>query len=632
MESSLLGESRNYQVLARRTRPQSMGDLIGQPVVLRALSSVIESGQLPHAFLLTGTRGTGKTSTARILAKSLCCEKGPTLSPCQVCDHCVQITASAHEDVLEIDGASHTGVDNVRELRESARFFPKTGRFKIFVIDEVHMLSTGAFNALLKTLEEPPPRVIFILATTELNKVPVTVRSRCFPLVFRKIETETIAAHLGNILAQEALQAEPGALQLVAREARGSLRDSLSLLEQVLAFNGRTAPLTIAGVKEALALQGEQLAEQIFAAVCSRDEAAALAALREADTACLDLPTILDQSAAAFRSALLLRGVPEKRTRERLVDRLPQEIEELEFRAQGLSTAALSELFRLFAQAARDAARASAPLAWAEVAVLDAISRSEWLSASELLQRISGDGPSPKSGVPGPAGRAPGGSQAPAGISETRAPAGVGLPASAETPAESRPLVKSAGSQGPAIEIDAWARFLDLVHGRHPGLATRLKHAKILAFNPQSLEFSGDPDNELYAIASASDAKLLQETLTDFGFPSAKVHGLRTDSSGGRTAPARPRPSPGPVRSEANSSAILGSSPTPRLDDLIKMDAFGSRNPVRPPEQASEASLAQLERKRRDEELKRQEASLRSLESVRRLSTIAEVEFEALED
>src|SRR5687767_6238871 len=240
----------SYTVLARKYRPQTFSDLVGQEHVTRTLSNAIAGGRVAHAFLFTGVRGVGKTTSARILAKALNCERGPTPEPCNVCDACVQITQGSDLDVLEIDGASNNSVEDVRRLQESIPFRPARGRFKIVIVDEVHMLSTGAFNAFLKTLEEPPAHVKFIFATTESHKVPVTIRSRCQRYDFRLIPQVTVAALVRKILAAEGITADDGVIAIVAREAAGSMRDALTLLDQIVAFAGNE-------------LKGEEVAEAL---------------------------------------------------------------------------------------------------------------------------------------------------------------------------------------------------------------------------------------------------------------------------------------------------------------------------------------------------------------------------------
>jgi DNA polymerase-3 subunit gamma/tau len=236
-------QDQSYRVLARKYRPSTFSDLfVGQGAMVRTLGNAFQTGRIAQAFILTGVRGVGKTTTARIIARALNCvgkdgSSGPTIDPCGVCVHCKAIGEDRHVDVIEIDAASHTGVDNIREIIDNVRYLPATARYKIYIIDEVHMLSKPAFNALLKTLEEPPPHVKFVFATTEIRKVPVTVLSRCQRFDLRRLDSETLIEHLGNIAKQEDACADIGALGMIARAAEGSVRDALSLLDQALAFS-----------------------------------------------------------------------------------------------------------------------------------------------------------------------------------------------------------------------------------------------------------------------------------------------------------------------------------------------------------------------------------------------------------
>ena len=227
-----------YQVLARKWRPKIFADLVGQEHVVKALQNALDKGRLHHAYLLTGTRGVGKTTIARILAKSLNCENPTHGEPCGRCPACTQIDAGRYVDLLEIDAASNTGIDNIREVLENAQYAPTAGKYKVYIIDEVHMLSKSAFNAMLKTLEEPPEHVKFILATTDPHKVPVTVLSRCLQFVLRNMTAQQAAAHLEHVLTAEGIPFEKTALQLLARAANGSMRDALSLLDQAIAMGG----------------------------------------------------------------------------------------------------------------------------------------------------------------------------------------------------------------------------------------------------------------------------------------------------------------------------------------------------------------------------------------------------------
>ncbi|MGH6900865.1 MAG: DNA polymerase III subunit gamma/tau, partial [Geminicoccaceae bacterium] len=260
---------RAYRVLARTHRPQRLSELIGQDALVRTLGNALQSGRVAHAFLLTGIRGVGKTTTARIIARALNCigvdgRGEPTPEPCGVCEPCVAIAEGRHIDVLEMDAATRTGIDDIREIVDSVRYAPSSARHKVYIIDEVHMLSEKAFNGLLKTLEEPPPQTIFIFATTEVRKVPVTVLSRCQRFDLRRVEGELLQRHLGEIAAKEGVPIEPGALALIVRAAEGSVRDGLSLLDQAIALAGDGAAIAAAQVQAMLGLADRSRVLDLF--------------------------------------------------------------------------------------------------------------------------------------------------------------------------------------------------------------------------------------------------------------------------------------------------------------------------------------------------------------------------------
>src|SRR4051794_39221833 len=289
----VVAPAEGYTVLARRYRPQDFSALVGQEPVARALVNALKSNRVAHAYLFTGARGVGKTSTARILAKSLNCVRGPTPTPCGECEICTSIASGEDVDVLEIDGASNNGVDDVRDIRGNVQYRPQRARFKIYIIDEVHMLTKGAFNALLKTLEEPPPHVKFIFATTEVEKVPITILSRCQRFDFAGIALPRIVERLKLIVEKEGLQADPEALELVARRAGGSMRDAQSLLDQLLAFGGDR--LTSDQVHHLLGTAGDERVIGLADAVIECDAKKALELLDEACTGGLQLGELVDQ-------------------------------------------------------------------------------------------------------------------------------------------------------------------------------------------------------------------------------------------------------------------------------------------------------------------------------------------------
>jgi DNA polymerase-3 subunit gamma/tau len=285
-----------YRVLARKYRPQTFGELIGQDAMVKTLANAIDRGRIAHAFLLTGVRGVGKTSTARLVAKALNCigpdgQGGPTIAPCGTCEHCVAIAEGRHIDVIEMDAASHTGVDDVREIIEAVRYASVSARYKIYIIDEVHMLSKNAFNALLKTLEEPPEHVKFLFATTEVAKVPVTVLSRCQRFDLRRIPAETLVDHFAEIAKAEAVEAEPEALAMIARAAEGSARDGLSIMDQAIALGSGT--VTADQVRDMLGLADRGRIRRLLQVVLSGDAAQMLAELDEVHALGSDASSLL---------------------------------------------------------------------------------------------------------------------------------------------------------------------------------------------------------------------------------------------------------------------------------------------------------------------------------------------------
>lgn len=301
-ETNAAERAGEYVVVARRYRPQAFDQLIGQQHVAKALSNAIASNRVGHAYLFTGARGVGKTSSARILAKALNCVEGPTATPCNECDICQSISAGSDVDVLEIDGASNRGIDEIRQLRQNVNIRPSRARFKIYIIDEVHMLTREAFNALLKTLEEPPEHVKFIFCTTEANKIPITILSRCQRFDFAGIRAPSIVERLRQIVEAEGVTAEPAALDILARRANGSMRDSQSLLEQLLSFGGKE--IKASDVHALLGTAAEARLTQLVDHLVARDAAGALGDLDGAVIEGVDVGQLLEQLLGMFRDCM----------------------------------------------------------------------------------------------------------------------------------------------------------------------------------------------------------------------------------------------------------------------------------------------------------------------------------------
>src|SRR5881628_1911784 len=300
-----------YQVIARKFRPQVFEDVVGQKPIIQTLQNAIQKDRIGHAYLFCGPRGVGKTTTARILAKSLDCAEGPTITPCNRCPACEEISSGRSIDVFEIDAASNTGVDNIRELRENAKYAPARSRYKIFIIDEVHMLSTSAFNALLKILEEPPPHVIFIMATTERHKLPATILSRCQQFTFRTIPAAEIHEHLRQIAKREGVTIAERALSYIVKAAEGSMRDAQSLLDQIISFSGQE----VAGedVRDVLGFIPSEILDRTLDALAERDSKALLEIVGIVVDQGLNLQQFVREFIGKVRDLLISRlGLQEK--------------------------------------------------------------------------------------------------------------------------------------------------------------------------------------------------------------------------------------------------------------------------------------------------------------------------------
>ena len=385
-----------YRVLARKYRPSSFDQLIGHDTLVRTLSNAFNSGRIAHAFMLTGVRGVGKTTTARIIARALNCigpdgTGGPTMQPCGVCDACRSIAEDRHPDVIEMDAASRTGVDDIRELIESVRYRPVSARYKIYIIDEVHMLSKAAFNALLKTLEEPPPDIKFVFATTEINKVPVTVLSRCQRYTLPRIPLDTLASYYGEIAAKEKVEIEAGALTLVARAADGSVRDGLSILDQAIAL-GFGALITEAAVRDMLGVADRGLTFDLFENVMAGDAPAALAGLETLYNGGTD-PTMVLQDlldVTHFVTRLKLERATEAGAAQPLTD--GQDLERGRTLAAKLGLAALARTWQMLLKGLPEVQMAPHPLKAAEMVLIRLVYVTDLPPPAELIKALQNAG------------------------------------------------------------------------------------------------------------------------------------------------------------------------------------------------------------------------------------------------
>jgi DNA polymerase-3 subunit gamma/tau len=372
----------HYVVLARKYRPQVFEDLVGQETITRTLKNAITLGRIPHALLLTGTRGVGKTTTARIFAKALNCEKGPTSTPCGVCSNCVEITQGTSVDVYEIDGASNTSVDDVRSLKENVQYAPSKSKFKIYIIDEVHMLSTSAFNALLKTLEEPPAGVYFVFATTESHKIPDTILSRCQRYDFRQITDEQVEKHLKNILQKENINMSGTAVSLVARQGNGSLRDALSLLDQVIAMSGEK--INDDEVVASLGLTDRALIRQTIESFMEYDPNKALAVVSSVFEKGFDSKVYLTEIWEWIRNMIVYKHSPKKE----LVALSPDELSLIEGWIPKVESEELERWFDLIKGALMSLGRIEFPRYVIEVTFLKITRNSKRVMIQDLLNKL----------------------------------------------------------------------------------------------------------------------------------------------------------------------------------------------------------------------------------------------------
>jgi DNA polymerase-3 subunit gamma/tau len=377
-----------YQVLARKWRPQRFDDVVGQQAVTRTLRNAIASGRIAQAFVFAGSRGCGKTTTARILARALNCEKGPTAEPCGACDACVEIAQGRDIDVLEIDAASHTGIDNIREVVITGlSFAPARDRYKVFIIDEVHQLSSASFNALLKSIEEPPAHVVFMMATTELHKIPDTILSRSQVFEFRTIATKAIIQQLRRIAEAEQLQVTDAALALIARSAEGSMRDAQSALDQVIAFAGQT--MTEEDVATVLGLVGRDLLLDLLQSVVDEDGPRAFALADRAVESGHDLKLVCRELSRVVRDMMLLSVDPARAGDGELGDGERERLTEL---GRRFSREDMMRAFDLLSKAEQEIRTAAHPRYYFEMVLLRWMHLRKLVPLADLLEQMGGGG------------------------------------------------------------------------------------------------------------------------------------------------------------------------------------------------------------------------------------------------
>jgi DNA polymerase III subunit gamma/tau len=480
-----------YRVLARKYRPQSFAELIGQEAMVRTLSNAIATGRVAHAFILTGVRGIGKTTTARIIARALNCvgkdgAGGPAIEPCGECVHCRAIAADRHVDVIEMDAASRTGVDDIRELTDGVRYRPVSARYKVYIIDEVHMLSKNAFNALLKTLEEPPPAVIFVFATTEIHKVPVNVLSRCQRFSLRRVPADLLIQHYHRVAEMEAVEAEPAALALIARAADGSVRDGLSLLDQAIALSG--GKVAEAAVRDMLGVADRGQIFDLLENVLRGDAAAALAQLdrlyRDGADPLLVLQDLLDLGHFLTRIKL----APEAGIGDPIAEGDRNRARPL---AEKLTIPALARLWQMLLKGLDEVQTAPSPIQAAEMVLVRLAYVADQPPPAELVRLLqAGDAGADRAAAPPPARTA-----APSTPAVARPTAGGALPVRADLrePAAAReisaPTPPVAAANAPMPQ--SFAEVLALFDERREAVMRShlVSHLHLVHFEPGRIEF-----------------------------------------------------------------------------------------------------------------------------------------------
>ena len=403
-----------YRVLARKYRPQNFADLVGQDVLVRTLGNAFASGRIAHAFLLTGIRGIGKTTTARIIAKALNCigvdgKGNGTIDPCGVCSNCTMITEGRHIDVIEMDAASNTGVDDIRGLIATVQYAPTSARNKVYIIDEVHMLSNSAFNALLKTLEEPPDNVKFIFATTEIRKIPVTILSRCQRFDLKRLDTELLASHLKNILAKENVQAEEEALALIADAGEGSVRDALSLLDQAISHIGEEGLILAANVRNMLGMNDKSQLFALLEGLFSGDIANVLQEFRKIYAAGGDPLMLLQDLLALIHFISRIKITPSAANDVAFSQNERQFGEE---KAEKLSIVLLTKFWQMLLKGLQEARIAPDPVAAVEMILIRIAHMSDLPDPTDLIRKLKNNefasqSPSNPSSPGSPVGRSP---------------------------------------------------------------------------------------------------------------------------------------------------------------------------------------------------------------------------------
>jgi len=479
----------SYQVIARKYRSQSFDELIGQDHVTQALLNALRNGRMPQALLFTGTRGVGKTSTARIFAKSIRCQNAKDFIPCNQCDDCLEINRGSHVDVMEIDGASNNGVDAIRELRESVSYMPSRGKYKIFIIDEVHMLSNSAFNALLKTLEEPPAHVIFMFATTEPQKIPATILSRCQRYDLKRVNTQAIADLLENICKKESIKCDDDALWAIAKHANGSVRDAQSALDLCISYSDSS--LTETNVSEILGITDRHLRISILRALASRDKGHLLKAIEKISSAAIDPKVYIQNLLEDLRNLIIVKMDPNER--HAILDLSESEFQDFIEVSSLLSEEEIHLLFDMALKGASDIQKAFEPRIVLEMVFMR-------MAAAPRIQFFYEN-------------------------HELKSPPPVANATKTEkkSPKSTEPVKTKAPPKQHDIQslVNKWQDFVGNVANKNPLLATKLRHSAVKKTENQLVTLALDKDHGfmLEELNSKDSRREIQGLLAAEGYP-----------------------------------------------------------------------------------------------------------------
>lgn len=522
----------SYLVLARKYRPMVFDDLVGQKHISETLKKAINSGRVAHAYLFCGTRGVGKTTSARILAKALNCLNGPTPNPCGTCSSCREIAAGSSMDVVEIDGASNRGIDDIRTLRETVQYASMSGRYRVFIIDEVHMVTTPAFNALLKTLEEPPPNVVFIFATTEASRIPQTILSRCQRYDFRRIPLAEIQSQLLGLCKTEGISADVESLFLIARKAEGSMRDALSLLDQVFSFCQNE--ITLAKVQNILGLVGQEVFERLLSSLAAKDSAACLKIIDDVFASGYDIAEFTAELGEQIR-CMMLAKIPGMLSASGAGLSEPS----LRFYAEISAHYTDTDLLRMarwVQELAQSVRRSNSPRFEIELCVLRMLQADSTVTISDVLRELRGGEPSAVE----PPSRPARPSIAPTSASPVSPPPArsIEVKKPAASPAPAAPAIPTAQGNQPF----EWTRFLDEIMRDKPLIGTFLSHARIVAQGPANIElrFPHNSGFQLEQVQRKENLEFVTEKLAQMTGTKPVVRLLLDQKTEVRQAPAKP--------------------------------------------------------------------------------------------